>query len=245
MQIVLLLAIPGISAVQEFVQRGQGTPIPYDPPQSLVTTGIYRYLANPMQLSCTIVLLVWGILLASPWLAAAALISLVYCAGIARWDERADLATRFGQPWMEYRKNVKDWLPRLDPHVAVPARLYVATTCGPCSELRHWIESRHPTGLEIHPAESHPMPLRRIRYEDANYQADGLEALARALEHLHLGWALLAAAMRLPVIQWVLQTIADTSGFGERAIGVQAGGIHASCRKAGRRKPSGWFAALG
>ena len=31
-QVILLLAVPGISAVMEFAQRGRGTPIPYDPP---------------------------------------------------------------------------------------------------------------------------------------------------------------------------------------------------------------------
>jgi protein-S-isoprenylcysteine O-methyltransferase Ste14 len=245
MQLVLLLALPGITAVQEFAQRGRGTPIPYDPPQTLVTTGIYRYVANPMQLSCTLVLLVWGIILHAPWLAAGAFLSAVYSVGIARWDEREDLATRFGQPWKLYRAEVHDWRPRLTPFISVPARIYIAQTCGPCSELRLWLESRRPSGLEILPAESHPESLRRIRYEDADYQANGLEALARALEHIHLSWALLAAATRLPVLKWVLQTIADASGFGERVIGTDAGHTNSTCRKAGRRRPSGWFAALG
>ena len=57
LQIILLLAVPGIAAVLEFAERGLGTPIPYDPPQRLVTSGIYRYCANPMQVSCTLVML--------------------------------------------------------------------------------------------------------------------------------------------------------------------------------------------
>ncbi len=63
LQVVLVLALPGIAAVMEFAERGRGTPIPYDPPRQLVTSGIYRYCANPMQLSCALVMLAWAGLL--------------------------------------------------------------------------------------------------------------------------------------------------------------------------------------
>ena len=112
---LMVLALPGVSAVQEFAQRGRGTPIPYDPPKLLATSGIYRYLANPMQLSCTLVMLLWAAILRNPWLLLAPVASVIYSAGIARWDERQDLASRFGEPWRNYRNKVRDWLPRLIP----------------------------------------------------------------------------------------------------------------------------------
>jgi protein-S-isoprenylcysteine O-methyltransferase Ste14 len=68
LQVVLLLALPGVSAVLEFAERGGGTPIPFDPPVRLVTSGVYRYVANPMQLSCTLVLLAWAVVLRNLWL---------------------------------------------------------------------------------------------------------------------------------------------------------------------------------
>ena len=71
-QLLLLLAVPGVSAVMEFAERGQGTPIPYDPPQRLVTSGMYRYCANPMQLSCALVMLLWAAMLRNGWLIVAA-----------------------------------------------------------------------------------------------------------------------------------------------------------------------------
>lgn len=244
MQLLFFLAIPGLSAVQEFAERGQGTPIPYDPPKALVTTGLYRFVANPMQLSCTLVILIWGIFERRPWLAALAFISLAYSAGLARWDEHEDLAQRFGAPWLAYRAAVKDWLPRWHPHIALPATLFIAQTCGPCSQLQRLIESLHPSGLTIAPAELYPGGLRRMRYAVGEYHADGVEALARTLEHLNFATALLGAAMRLPIIRPVMQRIADAIGFGEQAIGGETVCSPAK-RYNRRRRPTGWFAALG
>lgn len=245
MQLLLILAIPGLSAVQEFAERGHGTPIPYDPPHTLVTSGLYRFVANPMQLACTLVLLLWGLLHHSLWIASAALLCVAYSAGLARWDERQDLDDRFGAPWQTYRNNVKDWLPNLRPYAAQPARLYIAQTCGPCSQLQRWLEARHPHGLQIHPAELHPARLKRMRYEDDAYQADGVQALARALEHLNLAWALLGAGMRLPILRVLLQGIADAIGFGERDLAGESVCSPCNQHRIRKRRPAGWFSALG
>ncbi|CAN5728622.1 hypothetical protein BH24ACT4_BH24ACT4_06340 [soil metagenome] len=54
-----------LQAVREFAAHG-GTPLPLDPPRTLVSTGPYAYVANPMQLSASILLAAWGVMLASP-----------------------------------------------------------------------------------------------------------------------------------------------------------------------------------
>jgi protein-S-isoprenylcysteine O-methyltransferase Ste14 len=226
LQIVFLCAIPGVSAVMEFAQRGCGTPIPYDPPQQLVTTGIYRYVANPMQLSCAIVMLLWAAMLRNGWLLLAAVISIIYSAGIAEWDEASDLSERFGRPWRDYRGAVRNWRPRWLPyHAGPPAKLYVAATCGPCSEVRRWFEARHPIGLEIIDAETLPAgSIRRIRYEPAHPEqagagaVEGIRAVARALEHLNLVYAIAGAALRLPLVWQFVQLVMDASGLGPRDI---------------------------
>src|SRR5437879_4718584 len=45
LQAIVLLGALGVSAVQEFAQRGKGTPIPYDPPKLLVISGLYCYIS--------------------------------------------------------------------------------------------------------------------------------------------------------------------------------------------------------
>lgn len=222
LQLLLLLAIPGISAVFEFAERGNGTPIPYDPPQKLVSSGLYRYLANPMQLSCTLVMMLWAAMLRNRWLFFAGSISLAYSAGIAWWDEREDLSRRFGEPWHAYRRKVRNWWPRWRPyHAGAPARVYLSATCSLCSELARWIEARQPIGLEVHAAEWLPAgSIRRMRYDacDGSTPIDGVRAFGRTLEHINLAWAVAGAALRLPVVWWLAQLLADVSGAGPRTI---------------------------
>jgi protein-S-isoprenylcysteine O-methyltransferase Ste14 len=221
-QVILLLALPGIAAVMEFAERGFGTPIPYDPPQQLVTSGIYRYCANPMQLSCALVFVAWAGVLKSGWMLGAALMSVAYSAGIAAWDEEEDLARRFGSEWKDYRTVVRNWWPRWRPyHKGSPALLYIARSCGPCSEVRMWIEARSPLGLQVVDAEILPAgSIQRMRYDpgDGSGTVDGVRAMGRALEHLNLCWALCGVGLRLPCVWQIVQLFMDAAGLGPRSI---------------------------
>jgi protein-S-isoprenylcysteine O-methyltransferase Ste14 len=220
MQGLLVLAIPGAGAVMEFAERGDGTPIPYDPPKRLVTSGIYRYCANPMQVCCGLTMLAWGVMLQNIWLVLGAGISFLFSAGIANWDEGQDLGARFGGDWKAYRAEVGNWLPRWRPFAAgPPAKLFIAGTCGPCSEVRAWLESRSPIGLEFVAAETLPMgSIQRLRYEagDGSERVEGVRALGRALEHLNLGWAIVGTTLRLPLVWQFVQLLTDVSGLGPR-----------------------------
>jgi protein-S-isoprenylcysteine O-methyltransferase Ste14 len=224
LQAIALLGVAGVSAVQEFVQRGNGTPIPYDPPKQLVVSGLYRYISNPMQLSCALVMTAWGCVLRNPWVAAAGIMSFLYSLGLAAWDEGEDMRVRFGKPWEEYRNNVKAWRPRLTPWHAPDrplARLYVAETCGPCSEVRRWFESHGAVLLHVVAAEDHPTrDLQRITYDpmDGTDVDEGVDAFARGLEHINLGWAFAGACLRLPGIKHLVQILLDGSGLGPRSI---------------------------
>jgi protein-S-isoprenylcysteine O-methyltransferase Ste14 len=216
-EVMAIVALPGMAAVMEFAETGHGTPIPYDPPKRLVVSGVYRYCRNPMQICCGLTMLMWALLLRNVWLVAGAGISFIYSAGIAEWDERQDLSGRFGARWEAYRAAVRNWIPRWRPYIeAAPATLYIARTCGPCSELRRWIEIHAPLGLELVDAEMLPAgSITRLRYV-AEESCEGVRALGRALEHFDLGWALLGAALRLPVLAQGIQLLADVSGFGPR-----------------------------
>lgn len=227
LQLVVLLALPGVSAVQEFVERGGGTPIPFDPPRRLVTSGVYAYVANPMQLSMALCYLAIGGMLRRWEVALVGVMSVAYAEGIARWDEDRDLAARAGERWATYRRAVRRWRPRWKPWYPadIPAaRLYVADDCVECSQLGQWLAARGPAGLEVVPARTHPRaPLRRITYQpmDGMREAEGVAAVARALEHLSLGWALIGMLARLPLLVVALQWLTDASG-GEPRVRVQS-----------------------
>ncbi|MGH9748105.1 MAG: methyltransferase family protein [Candidatus Acidiferrales bacterium] len=224
LQCVFLLGVLGISAAQEFAQRGGGTPIPYDPPKKLVASGVYRYVANPMQMSCSAVMVAWGVVMDIPLYWLAAVISILYGLGVANWDEGEDLKTRFGEAWRRYRRHVRAWRIRFrpwhDPELP-PALLYVAETCGPCSEVRRWFEAHRASGLAIVAAEDHPTrDLRRVTYDpqDGSETEEGVRAIARGLEHIHFGWAFAGACLRLPVVADFVQLLLDASGLGPRRI---------------------------
>jgi protein-S-isoprenylcysteine O-methyltransferase Ste14 len=233
LQILAVPAVLGISAVCEFARRGGGTPVPFDPPKRLVTTGPYAYIANPMQTAMTLVFLGWGVLLGSWWVVAAAAMAIVYSAGIAAWDEGHDLRARFGDPWMTYRLHVRPWWPRWRPFImpddvdadAAPqrarARLYVAASCGQCSTIGRWLQAREPIGLTFVAAEDHPTrDLWRITYDpcDGTPDEEGVAAIGRALEHVNFAWAFAGMAMRLPLVSYILQGLVDASGGGPQRI---------------------------
>jgi protein-S-isoprenylcysteine O-methyltransferase Ste14 len=90
--------------------RGVGTPDPWDPPERLVTTGLYARLRHPLQLAHA--LLVWGAALAVGTLA-----TLVYAAiftavltGPVRIAEERLLAKRYGEAFHRYRARVRAYL---------------------------------------------------------------------------------------------------------------------------------------
>jgi protein-S-isoprenylcysteine O-methyltransferase Ste14 len=230
-----LLGVMGVSAVQEFARRGGGTPIPYDPPKRLVISGMYRYIANPMQMSCALVTTAWGGMLRNPWVIAAGVMSFIYGLGSANSDECADLRRRFGSSWVQYREHVHAWRFRLKPWhdpLRPVARMYVAETCGPCSEVRRWFEKKGAIALQIVAAEDHPSrDLERITYDpmDGCDAEEGVRAIARGLEHIHLGWALAGVCLRLPGIAQVVQLLVDVSGFGPRTT-PRRSGLESHCR---------------
>ncbi|MER7134653.1 isoprenylcysteine carboxylmethyltransferase family protein [Streptosporangium saharense] len=226
------LAVPGLlglAAVREFALVGGGTPLPYDPPGRLVVTGPYAYVRNPMQAAMTGGHLLLALL--DPVFLAAALIAFAYGAGLAAWHEGEGLTARFGQEWAAYRRAVRAWVPRWRP-AAFPggpggvASVYVASTCGACSQVGAWILARHPVGLRVLPAEERPDRLRRITYESADgRRAQGVAAVAHVLTHVHLGWALAGWALMIPGLGWFAQLCVDAFGGGPRTPAVRTGPV--------------------
>ena len=210
-QVGLLLAVPALAALLEFARRGDGTPFPWDPPRRLVTTGPYAYLGSPMQCGAVALLLLIALVTGSAALALAGVVTVAFSVGVARPHERHDLADRYGQPWRDYRRQVRDWWPRATPYPEAPAAiLWLDEDCGPCAATGGFLRRRKPARLHLAPAGAHPAPLHRARYEAADgYHADGVAAVARGLEHVNLGWAYLGWLLRLPGIGWLAQVVTD------------------------------------
>ncbi|MFI6793498.1 methyltransferase family protein [Nonomuraea sp. NPDC050383] len=214
------MAVPGLlglAAVREFAVSGRGTPLPYDPPRRLVTGGPYAYVRNPMQTAMT-----GGYLLLATldvaFLGAAA-IAFAYGAGLAAWHEGEQLDARFGEEWRAYRRAVRPWLPRFRPAAPPAAVVHVAATCGQCAPVGRWLARRTPVALAVAAAEDHPRGLRRITYERADgVTAEGVRALASALTHIHLGWALAGWLLGLPGVAWFAQLCVDALGGGPRTL---------------------------
>jgi protein-S-isoprenylcysteine O-methyltransferase Ste14 len=211
-QLVFLVSIPGFTAVLNFMTAGLGTPFPYDPPQRLVTSGVYAYMINPMQMSTALIYLVLGFL----WrdFIFMSVVSLIYSAGLAHWHENAELKERFSQ-WQEYRKTLHAWWPRWRPSALIPeAKLYYDDACGACQDVMHFFSKRSSIRIKLIPARLHPTRvLMRLTYEAGDgIKTEGVAAFGAGLNHINLFWAFWGWLMQLPVVKKIVQIITDAVG---------------------------------
>jgi protein-S-isoprenylcysteine O-methyltransferase Ste14 len=103
------------ASLRRFATEGHGTLAPWDPPRALVVRGPYRYVRNPMISGVIFVLFGEALVLLSPphavWASAFLVLNLVY---IPLFEE-PQLDHRFGDPYREYCRHVRRFLPRLRP----------------------------------------------------------------------------------------------------------------------------------
>jgi len=90
----------------------KGTPVPFNPPPRLVTSGLYAYVRNPMLSGVFVLLFSFGILFGS--------ISLIFIftplfISINVWElkaiEEPELAKRLGEEYIEYKKRTPMFIP--------------------------------------------------------------------------------------------------------------------------------------
>ncbi len=94
------------------VTRGRGTPLPMLPTQTLLTTGPFQYCRNPMTLGTILAYLGIAIAAATAVGIAAVLIFGVLLVLYLKLLEERELAERFGEQYLAYRREVPFILPR-------------------------------------------------------------------------------------------------------------------------------------
>lgn len=95
--------------------RADGTPAPPLPTGHLVVVGPYRYVRNPMYLAVLAIILGQALLFGSGGTLLYAGIVLLAVVVFVRGYEEPTLELEYGDEYREYRRNVRGWLPRVQP----------------------------------------------------------------------------------------------------------------------------------
>ena len=114
--LVLMLGLLGLlDSFRRFAVQGLGTPAPVFPTRTLVVTGLYRFVRNPMYCGVVAAILGQALLFGSAKLILyAAVVWLAFQLFILSYEEPRLRAT-YGARYEEFRANVPRWIPRLTP----------------------------------------------------------------------------------------------------------------------------------
>ena len=115
---VLLLALGAVLLAETFARfalQGLGTPAPIAPTRTLVVTGSYRFVRNPMYVAVVSLILGQGLLFGN-WLVLAygAVVWLTVHLFVLSYEEPT-LRRSYGEQYERYCANVRRWIPRLTP----------------------------------------------------------------------------------------------------------------------------------
>jgi protein-S-isoprenylcysteine O-methyltransferase Ste14 len=96
--------------IRDFYVAGRGTLAPWDPPQRLVTVGLYRYSRNPMYIAVLVIVAGWAAYFGS-WLlmAYALLLAVIFYLRVVLYEEPW-LQKTYTTDWQRYQRNVPRWL---------------------------------------------------------------------------------------------------------------------------------------
>jgi protein-S-isoprenylcysteine O-methyltransferase Ste14 len=91
----------------------RGTPVPFNPPPTVVSTGPYRHVRNPMLTGVFILLLGLGLVLGSPSLVVVFLpLFIAFNVWELKQIEEPELVRRLGDAYVAYRNRTPMFLPR-------------------------------------------------------------------------------------------------------------------------------------
>jgi len=104
-----------IITISAFIRIGKGTLAPWSPTRKLVIVGIYGYLRNPMIMGVLTVLIGESVAILSSGIAEWALLFFIINNIYFVLYEEPVLEKRFGDEYLEYKRNVPRWMPRVKP----------------------------------------------------------------------------------------------------------------------------------
>lgn len=104
-----------IYTIRMFINIGKGTLAPWDPTRNIVTVGLYGYVRNPMILGVFTVLIGESIFFTSLNIAVWSIVFFIINTVYFIFSEEPGLEKRFGKEYLEYKKNVPRWIPRIKP----------------------------------------------------------------------------------------------------------------------------------
>ncbi|MCU1575100.1 MAG: putative integral rane protein [Micrococcaceae bacterium] len=93
----------------------RGTPAPLAPTETLVVEGAYRYVRNPMYLAVLLIILGQALLFGNWGVLLYAAIVLAVVVAFVKGYEEPTLTDTYGEQYLEYRRNVRGWWPRITP----------------------------------------------------------------------------------------------------------------------------------
>lgn len=104
-----------VASFARFALDGLGTPAPVAPPGTLVVTGLYRHVRNPMYVGVMATILGQALIFYNPGLVAYGVaVWLAFHAFILMYEEPT-LRVGFGDQYTAYFAAVPRWIPRLKP----------------------------------------------------------------------------------------------------------------------------------
>jgi protein-S-isoprenylcysteine O-methyltransferase Ste14 len=113
--LLLLGAVLLIETFSRFALQGLGTPAPIAPTKTLVVTGSYRFVRNPMYLAVVSLILGQALLCGSLGALAYGVLVWVTVHLFVLSYEEPTLSSSYGAQYDLYRANVRRWIPRLTP----------------------------------------------------------------------------------------------------------------------------------
>ena len=93
---------------------GRGGPVPITPTQKLITTGPYAYCRNPLHLGTLIYCFAFGTFLGNLTIGMVCIVlEIILITAYIKGIEEKELVLRFGQEYLEYKKNTPFLIPKI------------------------------------------------------------------------------------------------------------------------------------